>query len=100
MGATRPTFALAWTASLVPVLSGGALPRDYTDDRTMFWLIRLLDLGFGEHCLDVLRLLLRYAPADDLRLRPDGGRPSPVALAPERPRRHLNRRGRVRRFIS
>jgi hypothetical protein len=39
-------FALAWLGSLVPVLRGGALPQSYSDDRTMFWLIRLLDLAF------------------------------------------------------
>jgi hypothetical protein len=39
-------FALAWLGSLVPVLRGGAVPQSYSDDRTMFWLIRLLDLAF------------------------------------------------------
>ncbi len=38
-------FALAWLASLAPVLVGGSHPQSYIDDPTMFWLIRLLDLA-------------------------------------------------------
>lgn len=39
-------FALTWAASLVDVLDGGPLAQDYLRDPTLFWLVRLMDLGF------------------------------------------------------
>lgn len=38
-------FALAWTRSIATVILGGSPPAGYADDPTLFWLIRLLDLG-------------------------------------------------------
>jgi hypothetical protein len=38
-------FALAWTASIAQVLGADVLPTAYADDETLFWLIRLMDLG-------------------------------------------------------
>jgi hypothetical protein len=37
---------LAWIASVADVLNGGAVAQEYEKDQTLFWLIRLMDLGF------------------------------------------------------
>jgi hypothetical protein len=39
-------IGLAWIAGIVDVLNGGTLAQEYRDDPTLFWLIRLMDLGF------------------------------------------------------
>jgi hypothetical protein len=39
-------FTLAWTASIVDVLNGGTPVEEYEKDPTLFWLIRMMDLGF------------------------------------------------------
>jgi hypothetical protein len=39
-------FALAWTGSLVPVIAGGDPSAEYLADQTLFWVVRLMDLGF------------------------------------------------------
>lgn len=36
----------AWIADILDVLVGGVPSREYRSDPTLFWLIRLLDLGF------------------------------------------------------
>ena len=38
-------FALAWIASIVQVVGADVPPSAYADDETLFWLIRLMDLG-------------------------------------------------------
>jgi hypothetical protein len=39
-------FALAWTASIADVLVGESVAQAYEEDPTLFWLVRLMDLGF------------------------------------------------------
>jgi hypothetical protein len=39
-------FTLAWTASIVDVLNGGRPVEEHEKDPTLFWMIRLMDLGF------------------------------------------------------
>jgi hypothetical protein len=39
-------FALAWTMSIMDVLNGGVTMSAYAEDMSLFWLIRLMDLGF------------------------------------------------------
>src|SRR5205085_10986790 len=43
------TFALAWLSSVLAVLTGphtSAAWLEYEKDQTLFWLIRMMDLGF------------------------------------------------------
>lgn len=39
-------FALTWAGSIAAVLGGESAPQEYLADPTLFWLIRLMDLGF------------------------------------------------------
>jgi hypothetical protein len=39
-------FAIAWASSIHGVLTGRAFMAEYQLDQTLFWLIRLMDLGF------------------------------------------------------
>ncbi len=39
-------FALAWIASIVPVVAGNEPGSAYLADPTLFWMVRLMDLGF------------------------------------------------------
>jgi hypothetical protein len=39
-------FALAWIVSLVPVVAGNNPSAEYLADQTLFWTVRLMDLGF------------------------------------------------------
>lgn len=39
-------FALAWISSIAAVLGRAPLIGEYQQDQTLFWMIRLLDLGF------------------------------------------------------
>jgi hypothetical protein len=39
-------IGLAWIASIAGVIGGGTLTQEYQDDPSLFWLIRLMDLGF------------------------------------------------------
>lgn len=39
-------FALAWIGSLVPAIAGTDPSDEYLADQTLFWVVRLMDLGF------------------------------------------------------
>jgi hypothetical protein len=39
-------IGFAWIASIAGVISGGSVTQEYRDDPTLFWMIRLMDLGF------------------------------------------------------
>jgi hypothetical protein len=39
-------FALAWIGSLVPLVTGSEPSAEYLADQTLFWVVRLMDLGF------------------------------------------------------
>jgi hypothetical protein len=60
------TFALAWLSSIYAVLAGShesATWVEYQKDQTLFWLIRMMDLGFVIPASFVVSIgLLRSAP--------------------------------------